>query len=94
MPHNKIKNAFFDLDAHIYTDAILQPVHPPLILSGGDSYEMYRDKSQKELIPIRNKRQYPRLRTAHFGKPRCFEAWKNQESWIKGPKGPFYSREQ
>lgn len=66
MPHNKIKNAFFDLDVHIYTDAILQPVHPPLILSGGDSYEMYRDKSQKELIPIRNKRQYPGLRTARL----------------------------
>lgn len=27
---------------------------------------------QKELIPIRNKRQYPRLQTAHFRKPRYF----------------------
>ena len=27
---------------------------------------------QKELIPIRNDRQYPRLRTAHFRKPRYF----------------------
>lgn len=27
---------------------------------------------QKELIPIRNERQYPRLQTAHFRKPRYF----------------------
>lgn len=27
---------------------------------------------QKELIPIRNERQYPRLKTAHFRKPRYF----------------------
>jgi len=27
---------------------------------------------QKELIPIRNRRQYPRLRTAHFRRPRYF----------------------
>ena len=27
---------------------------------------------QKELIPIRNKRQYPRLQTAHFRRPRYF----------------------
>ena len=27
---------------------------------------------QKELIPIRNDRQYPRLKTAHFRKPRYF----------------------
>lgn len=27
---------------------------------------------QKELIPIRNERQYPRLKTAHFRKPRSF----------------------
>lgn len=27
---------------------------------------------QKELIPIRNNRQYPRLQTAHFRKPKCF----------------------
>ena len=26
----------------------------------------------KELIPIRNDRQYPRLQTAHFRKPRYF----------------------
>lgn len=29
---------------------------------------------QKELIPIRNDRQYPRLQTAHFRKPRYFSA--------------------
>ncbi len=27
---------------------------------------------QKELIPIRNERQYPRLQTAHFRRPRYF----------------------
>ena len=27
---------------------------------------------QKELIPIRNARQYPRLQTAHFRRPRYF----------------------
>ncbi|MFA9377136.1 MAG: IS4/IS5 family transposase, partial [Lachnotalea sp.] len=27
---------------------------------------------QKELIPIRNERKYPRLKTAHFRKPRYF----------------------
>ena len=27
---------------------------------------------QKELIPIRNERQFPRLRTAHFRKPQYF----------------------
>ena len=27
---------------------------------------------QRELIPIRNERQYPRLKTAHFRKPRYF----------------------
>lgn len=27
---------------------------------------------QKELIPIRNDRRYPRLQTAHFRKPRYF----------------------
>lgn len=27
---------------------------------------------QRELIPIRNERQYPRLQTAHFRKPRYF----------------------
>jgi len=27
---------------------------------------------QRELIPIRNDRQYPRLQTAHFRKPRYF----------------------
>jgi hypothetical protein len=27
---------------------------------------------QKEMIPIRNGRQYPRLKTAHFRKPRYF----------------------
>ena len=27
---------------------------------------------QKELIPVRNDRQYPRLQTAHFRKPRYF----------------------
>ena len=27
---------------------------------------------QKELIPIRNERQYPRLKTAHFRRPRYF----------------------
>lgn len=27
---------------------------------------------QKELMPIRNQRQYPRLQTAHFRRPRYF----------------------
>jgi hypothetical protein len=27
---------------------------------------------QKELVPVRNKRQYPRLKTAHFRRPRYF----------------------
>lgn len=27
---------------------------------------------QKELMPIRNERQYPRLQTAHFRRPRYF----------------------
>ena len=27
---------------------------------------------KKELIPIRNERQYPRLQTAHFRRPRYF----------------------
>lgn len=41
------------------------------MISGKDSMDVM-SLLQKELIPIRNERQYPRLKTAHFRKPRYF----------------------
>jgi hypothetical protein len=41
------------------------------LTSGKDSIDVM-SLLQKELIPIRNERQYPRLKTAHFRKPRYF----------------------